>query len=67
MLVTNLSPCLSPNTPCMLVNKVYPKNMVRILSGVSRNLERGVQLRVHAVHPKIFRLPRPLPVVNARA
>ena len=34
-------------------------------SGGSRNLERGVQLRVHEAHPKIFGLPRPLPDVNA--
>jgi len=34
-------------------------------SGGSRNLERGVQLRVYEAHPKIFGLPRPLPDVNA--
>jgi len=34
-------------------------------SGGSRNLERGVQLRVHEAHPKMFGLPRPLPDVNA--
>jgi len=34
-------------------------------SGGSRNLERGVQLRVHEANPKIFGLPRPLPDVNA--
>jgi len=34
-------------------------------SGGSRNLERGVQLRVHEVQLKIFGLPRPLPDVNA--
>ena len=37
-----------------------------ISSGGSRNLERGVQLRVHEAQPKIFGLPRPLPDVNAR-
>ena len=36
-----------------------------ITSGGSRNLERGVQLRVHEAHPKIFGLPCPLPDVNA--
>ena len=31
-------------------------------SGRFRNLERGVQPLAHEVHPKIFGLPRPLPV-----
>jgi len=35
------------------------------ISGGSRNLERGVQLRIREAHPKIFGLPRPLPDVNA--
>ena len=34
-------------------------------SGGSRNLERGVQPRAHEAHPKLFGLPRPLPVINA--
>jgi len=38
--------------------------IVEAVSGGSRNLERGVQLRVHKAHPKIFGLPRPLPDVN---
>jgi len=36
-----------------------------ISSGGSRNLERGVQLRVHEAHPKIFGWPRPLLDINA--
>jgi len=33
-----------------------------LLSGGSRNLERGVQPLAHEAHPKMFGLPRPLPV-----
>ena len=32
------------------------------LSGGSRNLERGVQLRVHEAHPKIFCVATPTSV-----
>jgi len=33
-----------------------------MVSGGSRNSERGVQPLAHKVHPKIFGLPHPLPV-----
>jgi len=50
-----------------LSNSRSPPNRPKTLSsGGSRNLQRGVQLRVHEAQPKIFGLPRPLPDVNAR-
>ena len=35
----------------------------KLFSGGFRNLERGVQSLVHKVRPKMFGLPRPLPVM----
>ena len=46
----------------MPVIPFYLRSNVTFCSGGSRNLERGVQPRSHEARPKIFGLPRPLPV-----
>jgi len=43
-------------------HKSHDEKNMAVHSGRSKNLERGVQPRMHEAHPKIFGLPHPLPV-----
>jgi len=42
-------------------------NLTSFCSGGSANWGRGVQPLAHEAHPKIFELPRPLPVITVAA